>query len=114
MIDFETYDYYIRPGATDMRKGARGLALIVQNDMGKQPYGRSVFLFCGRNRKTVKAIAWDRNGWVEVTKRLECPQGFRWPQSEEAARKVSLGQIIAMLEGNDAFRHFPEYRPMCV
>lgn len=97
-----------------MRKGAHGLALIVQNNMGMEPYSRSVFLFCGRNRKTVKAIVWDRNGWLEITKRLECPQGFKWPSSDEAARKVTLSQICAMLEGNDAFREFPQYRPLHV
>ena len=114
MIDFNSYEYYIRPGVTDMRKGAHGLALIVQNDMEKESYSRTVFLFCGRNRKTVKAIVWDRNGWLEITKRLECPQGFKWPQSEETARRVTLSQIIAMLEGNDAFREFPQYRPLYV
>lgn len=63
MIDFNTYEYYIRPGVTDMRKGAHGLALIVQNSMGMEPYSRSVFLFCGRNRKTV---AYGVRNWTGV------------------------------------------------
>lgn len=112
MIDFRTFDYYIRPGVTDMRKGPHSLAAIVMREMGLTPYdGRSVFLFCGRSRKTVKAIFWDRNGWYEIAKRLECREGFKWPQTEESARRVTLDQVLSMLEGGDSFRRFPVLGP---
>ncbi len=55
-ITLDGYAFYIRPGVTDMRKGSAGLALIVQGQMELDPYGKAVFLFCGRSRKTVKAI----------------------------------------------------------
>ena len=32
-IKLEDYDFYIRPGVTDMRKGSTSLAYIVQNEM---------------------------------------------------------------------------------
>ena len=46
-IKLEEYDYYIHPGYTDMRKQARTLALLVQNEMELNPFDRSIFVFCG-------------------------------------------------------------------
>lgn len=114
MIDFYSYDYYIKPGFTDMRKGARGLAILVQNEMALQPFSKAVFIFCGQSRKTVKAIVWDRNGWFEIIKRLECRESFKWPITTEQARHVTFDQIKALLDGHDAFREFPRYHPVYV
>jgi transposase len=96
-IDLEGYGFYIRPGFTDMRKGAVALAYLVQEEMGLEPFGKSVFVFCGRSRRTVKAIVWDRNGWLEVSKRLECGLPFRWPDDGESARKVEAGQLAGVV-----------------
>ena len=46
-IKLEEYEYYIHPGYTDMRKQARTLALLVQNEMELNPFDRSIFVFCG-------------------------------------------------------------------
>ena len=37
-INLEDYNFYIRPGRTDMRKSSVGLALIVQDEMRLQPF----------------------------------------------------------------------------
>ena len=76
-IRLEDYNFYIRPGRTDMRKSSVGLALIVQDEMGLQPFERSVFLFCGTSRRIIKAIVWNGNGWLEIIKRLECGSSFK-------------------------------------
>ena len=113
-IKLEGYDLYIRPGVTDMRKGATGLAYIVQNEMQLRPFDKAVFVFCGRSRKTIKAIVWDRNGWVELIKRLECNQTFRWPTSTEEATRISVDQLVGLLKGNDVWRSFPTFHPQLV
>ena len=113
-IKLEGYDLYIRPGVTDMRKGATGLAYIVQNEMRLRPFDKAVFVFCGRSRKTIKAIVWDRNGWVELIKRLECNQTFRWPTSTEEATRISVDQLVGLLKGNDVWRSFPTFHPQLV
>ena len=48
-IRLEDYQYYIRPGYTDMRKGPTSLAYLAQYEMGLEPFSKSVFLFCGRS-----------------------------------------------------------------
>ena len=53
MIKFEEYDYYIKPGCTDLRKGALKLSLIVQDEMELNPFTKSIFMVCSKNRKTI-------------------------------------------------------------
>ena len=53
MIKFEEYDYYIKPGCTDLRKGALKLSLIVQDEMELNPFTKSIFMFCSKNRNTI-------------------------------------------------------------
>ena len=113
-IRLEEYDFYIRPNATDMRKGSTGLAYIVQNQMRLKPFDKAVFVFCGRSRRTIKAIVWDRNGWIEIIKRLECNQSFRWPNSTQEAAAISVKQLVGLLNGNDVWRSFPVIRPQLV
>lgn len=113
-IRLEDYQYYIRPGYTDMRKGASSLAYIVQDEMNLEPFEKSVFVFCGRSKRTVKAIVWDRNGWIEITKRVECGFTFFWPKTETEAMKVTVAQIVGMLNGYDMWRPFPNFKPEMV
>ena len=53
MIKFEEYDYYIKPGCPDLRKGALKLSLIVQDEIELNPFTKSIFMFCSKNRKTI-------------------------------------------------------------
>ena len=46
---------YIAVGYTDMRKQIDGLSAIVQQNFKLDPFSNSVFLFCGRNTRTMKA-----------------------------------------------------------
>lgn len=53
MIKFGEHDYYIKPGCTDLRKGALKLSLIVQDEIELNPFTKSIFMFCSKNRKTI-------------------------------------------------------------
>ena len=44
---------YIKPGCTDLRKGALKLSLIVQDEIELNPFIKSIFMFCSKNRKTI-------------------------------------------------------------
>ena len=52
---------YIVCGRTDMRKGIRGLAALVQQKYQMDPTGSSLFLFCGKSRSQLKALLWEPN-----------------------------------------------------
>lgn len=113
-INFETYNFFIKPNVTDMRKGSRSLALMVQYEMKLEPFTKAVFLFCGGNRRIIKAIVWDRNGWIEIIKRLECGSSFKWPNTEEEAVKIEVSDLLLLLKGYDVFRIFPILNPKYV
>lgn len=111
MIKFEEYEYYIKPGYTDLRKGSLKLSIIVQEEMSLNPFDKAIYLFCSRNRKTIKAILWDGNGWFEIIKRLDYKSTFSWPKTEEASKRIKIEEIRYLLRGADVFRMFPEYKP---
>lgn len=109
-IALEEYAYYIRPGYTDMRKQGSSLAQMVQEAMKLDPFSKSVFIFCGRTRKKLKALVWDKNGWIEISKKLECKGRFHWPINEEEAQQVSLERIKGLLSGYDVWQALPEIK----
>lgn len=99
-VDFRKVQIYVRPGRTDMRKAINGLSIIAEQEMESDPFSGSLFLFCNRDRKILKALYWDRNGFCLWQKRLE-KHRFPWPQSEEAAREISADEFHQVLAGID-------------
>ncbi|MDR1301620.1 MAG: IS66 family insertion sequence element accessory protein TnpB [Treponema sp.] len=62
-VDLSRVKIYIRPGYTDLRKGVNGLTAVIQEEMELNPLSGSVFLFCNRSRKLLKAVWWDLTGF---------------------------------------------------
>ena len=98
--NFENMSIFVRPGFTDMRKQANGLSIIVEEAMEEDSSTGSLFLFCSRNKKIIKGIWWDRNGFWLIQKRLS--KGiFPWPNTDEEARKISTNELMMLLAGID-------------
>lgn len=58
---------WIASGHTDMRKGMNGLALLVQEGLGRDPFAGDVFVFRGRAGSLIKALWHDGiGGWTAV------------------------------------------------
>jgi transposase len=93
----------LRPGHTDLRKGANGLARIVEGQMAGEPFSGAVYLFCNRGRKLLKALWWDRNGFWLSQKRLE-KDTFPWPHTSEGVQELTAEQLQMLLKGIDFFR----------
>jgi transposase len=100
---------FLRPGYTDLRKAVNGLAGIIEQQMSGEPFSGNVYLFCNREKKLLKAVWWDRNGFWLSQKRLEKDR-FPWPDTSEAARELDAGELSMLLSGIDFFRaHKPLY-----
>jgi len=69
---------WIATGHTDMRKGMQGLALLVQEGLGRDPFAGDVFVFRGRAGSLVKALWHDGIGLSLYAKRLNRGR-FVWP-----------------------------------
>ncbi|AHC14433.1 IS66 family insertion sequence element accessory protein TnpB [Salinispira pacifica] len=98
--DLSQLDIYVRPGVTDMRKQVNGLSEIVEQKMNHLAMSGSLFLFCNRNRRLLKCIWWDRNGFCLWLKRLEKDR-FPWPDTEEQAKQITTAQLQMILDGID-------------
>ena len=69
----------------DFRKGLRGLAVLVESQLQRDPFVEGLFVFCNRSRTSVKLLYWERNGFCLWQKRLERDR-FCCPQYELAFR----------------------------
>jgi len=107
IIDFSQARIFLRPGITDLRKAINGLTAIVQEVMKHDPFSGSVFLFCNRGRKLLKAVYWDKTGFWLSQKRLEKDR-FPWPQDEAEAKELTVEELKMLLTGIDFFKAHKE------
>ena len=103
IIDWSRVKVFVRPGVTDFRKQINGLSMIVKEELAHDPFSGSLFLFSNRRRTHLKILYWDRNGFCLWLKRLERDK-FPWPQTEEAAREITVEQLSMLLEGIDFWK----------
>lgn len=101
--DLNNYRFYLKPGTTDMRKALNGLSVIIQNEMNRDIFEKSLFLFCNRQRKLLKVVYWDDTGFCLWQKRLE-KERFPWPETEEKASEISHDELLLLLKGIDLFK----------
>ena len=101
-VDLERVRIFVRPGPTDMRKQINGLAVIAEAVMKQEPFSGNLFLFCSRNRVTLKVLYWDRNGFCLFSKRLERGRfKLPWEQSSGAVHEIEAAELALILEGID-------------
>jgi transposase len=102
---------YLACGVTDMRKGAVGLAMLVQQSLSEDPFDGAVYAFCGRRSGLIKLIWHDGLGLCMLTKRLEQGQ-FHWPSATTTGRiSLSPAQLVALLDGCEWRAPAPRRRP---
>ena len=86
-----------------------GLTALVQEQMKQDPFSGSVYLFCNKGKKLLKAVWWDKTGFWLIQKRLE-KEKWPWPENEGEAEELSAEQLGMLLEGIDFFKaHKPVY-----
>ncbi|MCQ9374471.1 IS66 family insertion sequence element accessory protein TnpB [Methyloversatilis sp. XJ19-13] len=91
---------WLAAGATDMRRGFDGLAALVQQRLGADPFSGHLFIFRGRRGDRVKLLWWDGDGMCLLAKRLERGR-FVWPQAADGSIHLSAAQLSMLLEGID-------------
>jgi len=97
---------WIATGHTDMRKGMQGLALLVQEGLGRDPFAGDVFIFRGRGGSLIKALWHDGLGLSLYAKRLDRGR-FVWPATVDGVVALTAGQMGHLLEAID--RRNPQY-----
>lgn len=84
----------------DFRKGAEGLAALVRESMGADPFSGTVYVFRARRADRIKLVYWDGTGVCLFAKKIEDGE-FRWPKIEDGVVKLTSAQLQALLEGLD-------------
>jgi transposase len=84
----------------DFRKGMDGLAALVQESLGGNPYSGVIYVFRAKRADRVKLLLWDGTGLVLVSKRLE-KSSFRWPRIDDGVMRLTSSQLAALLDGLD-------------
>ena len=84
----------------DFRKGHDGLAAVVRNDLGLDPYSGVAYVFRAKRADRIKVLWYDGTGLVLAYKRVE--QGrFAWPAVHNGVMRLTREQFEALFEGLD-------------
>ena len=94
---------WLATGTTDMRRGMNGLALQVQQALGRDPHAGDVYVFRGKRGDLLKVLWHDGLGMSLYAKRLERGR-FIWPSPADGVIAISPAQLGYLLEGID-WRH---------
>jgi len=107
IVDWNKIKIFIKPGSIDFRKQINGLSAYVANQMGKDVFSGAFYIFASSDRKKIKIIYWDKNGFCLWQKRLEKDK-FPWPKNNEQALELSYEDFKMLLSGIDFFRKHKE------
>jgi transposase len=101
---------WLAVGRTDMRRGMNGLALTVQQALGRDPHAGDLYIFRGARGDLIKIIWHDGVGMSLYAKRLERGH-FTWPTVTEGVVGISAAQLAYMLDGIDWRNPRQTFRP---
>src|SRR5207302_9019211 len=82
----------------DFRKGADGLAALVREALGEDPFSATIFVFRCKRADRVKILARDGSGLVLFWKRLEHAV-FRSQPFSDRMMRLTAAQLAAPVDG---------------
>jgi transposase len=93
---------WLAVGRTDMRRGMNGLALQVQETLGRDPFAGDLFVFRGARGDLIKILWHDGLGLSLYAKRLErgagAVAGGQPKRHEDFSVSISAAQLAYMLD----------------
>lgn len=84
----------------DMRKQIDGLCGICRELLREDPLSGVVFVFTGRNRKMVRLLAYDDQGFWLCTKRLSQGHFPHWPAGAMMTQ-MQAHEVMVLLRGGN-------------
>ena len=91
---------YLYRDAVDFRKQAHGLAVLVEQEFGHNPFSGTLYAFTNRQRNKIKCLLWEDNGFVLYYKAL-AEEKFKWPGTSDELVQLTGEQINWLLDGYD-------------
>jgi transposase len=99
----------------DFRKGIDGLAAVCRQRLQTDPMSGAVFVFGSRNRKSLKILVYDGQGFFLCQKRLSAGRFNWWPKGEEGpSLRLETHQLQLLLWNGDPAQAStaPLWRPL--
>ena len=91
---------YLYRDPVDFRKSYRGLAAIVELELGENPFDGKRYVFTNRQRNKIKSLFWEKTGFVLYYKAL-VEEKFKWPKKTESVVTINGQQMNWLLDGYD-------------
>lgn len=92
---------YVYTESIDMRKSINGLVIFLADIFNQNPQTGDLFIFTNKQRNKVKALFWDKNGFVLYYKRMEKGR-FQYSKHLQGDKiLVNPNQLKALLMGLD-------------
>ncbi len=103
---------FLATAPCDMRRSFDGLAAMVQEQLGEDPFSGQLFLFRNRRGDRVKCLYWDGQGYCLFYKRMERGR-FVFPKLQAGKVHISAQQLALLLDGVD-WQRLPARRALTV
>jgi len=89
----------------DFRKGIDGLCRVCREELGRDPFSGSVFVFRNRRATSIKILVYDGQGFWLCQKRLSKGR-FRWwvESTTHRSKELESYQLPVLLSGGDPSR----------
>jgi len=102
-------------GAADFRRGIDGLARMCREELCRDPFSGTVFVFCNRRRTSVKLLVYDGQGFWLCQKRLSKGRFRHWPERGKH-KSLEAHELGVLLSGGDptAAKGAPQWRRVAV
>jgi len=85
----------------DFRRGIDGLAQLCRAVLKEDPFTGTVFVFRSRQRKSIKLLVYDGQGFWLCQKRLSKSRFRFWPSSADASACLLAHELQVLLSGGD-------------
>ena len=91
---------YLYRAPIDFRKQVNGLAALIEQELGHNPFTGALYAFTNRQRNKIKCLMWEDNGFVLYYKAL-AEEKFKWPSLADDLLPLTGEQINWLLDGYD-------------
>jgi len=85
-------EIYLYRAPVDFRKQAQGLAVLVEQELGHNPFTGALYVFTNRHRNKIKCLMWEDNDSVLYYKSL-AKENFKWPKALDELMPLTGEQI---------------------
>ena len=95
---------FLRFGATDFRRGVRGMVSLVVGAMNMELDEQSMFVFCSTNRKQIRIVYCEGAGCWMLCRTIRYGR-FSWPKDSEEAARLTGDELRALLSDPVPLEH---------